>query len=87
MHTCWSSVRSSSDSAPAGLVSSLVVGDDVISSAGIYGTITALDEQVAVLRVADGVEIRLARATIARRVGLVEGDPDGPDPDLTDDGQ
>jgi preprotein translocase subunit YajC len=50
------------------LVSSLVVGDEVISSAGIYGTITGIDDQTAVLRVADGVEIRIARAAIARRL-------------------
>jgi len=64
------------------LVSSLAMGDEVISSGGIYGTITGLDDQVVVLRVADGVEIRLARPAIARRVGPTVDDPpdaDGPD--------
>lgn len=57
------------------LVSSLVVGDEVISSSGIYGTITGLDPSVAVLQVADGVEIRIARPAIARRIEPVEPDP------------
>src|SRR4051812_28853021 len=49
------------------VVASLEVGDDVLSSAGIYGCIKALDDEVAVLEVAPGVEIRVARGAIARR--------------------
>lgn len=61
------------------LVASLAVGDEVISSAGIYGIITALDDQTAVLLVADGVEIRIARGAVARRAPTDEtAGSDGP---------
>lgn len=50
------------------LVASLQVGEEVISSAGIFGTITALTDEVATLAVADGVQIRVARPAIARRI-------------------
>jgi len=58
------------------VVSSLVVGEDVMSTAGIIGRITALDDDVATLEVAPGVEIRMARLAIARRMPL---EPDAGD--------
>ena len=54
--------------AQAKLVGQLSVGDEVISSAGIFGCITALTDDVATLLVAPGVELRVARAAIAQRV-------------------
>ncbi len=59
------------------LVSSLEVGDEVVSSGGIYGRIVALGDEVVTLDVADGVHIRLARAAIGRRVA--EDPPAGPE--------
>jgi preprotein translocase subunit YajC len=50
------------------LVSSLQVGDEVVSSAGMYGRIVQLGDEVITLDVADGVHIRLARAAIGRRI-------------------
>ena len=49
------------------LVAALEVGDEVVSSAGIYGRIVALTDEIAMLEVADGVELRIARGAIARR--------------------
>lgn len=49
------------------LVVSLVVGDDVITNAGIFGTIVGLDDSVVRLEIAPGVTIRVARAAVARR--------------------
>jgi preprotein translocase subunit YajC len=49
------------------LVAALEVGDEVITSAGIYGTITALEENLVHLRVADDVVVRVARLAIGRR--------------------
>jgi len=57
------------------LVGQLAVGDEVISSAGIFGRITALTDDVATLLVAPGVELRVARGAIASRVAI-EGAPD-----------
>jgi len=54
------------------MVRSLQVGDDVITSAGIYGTIVDLDDETASLEVADGVEIRIARMAVGRRLSTDE---------------
>jgi preprotein translocase subunit YajC len=50
------------------MVRSLEVGDDILTSAGIYGTIVALDDEIATLEVADGVNLRIARMAIGRRL-------------------
>jgi preprotein translocase subunit YajC len=59
------------------LVASLRVGDEVVTSGGIYGTIRGLDDGTVDLEVASGVVLRVARGAIAQRVG--------PDPHPLDD--
>ena len=54
------------------LVAALEEGDEVVSSAGIYGRITSLTDEIAILEVADGVELRIARGAIARRLSQDE---------------
>jgi len=49
-------------------VDSLKRGDKVITSSGIYGTITKIEEKVAHLEIADGVNIRILKNNIATRV-------------------
>lgn len=62
------------------LVSSLEPGDEIITSGGILGTITALDDETIDLEVAPSVVIRVARGAIARRVVAVdETSPDSGD--------
>jgi preprotein translocase subunit YajC len=41
-------------------------GDKVITTAGIYGTINGLDGETIILKIADNVKIRIARAAIAQ---------------------
>jgi preprotein translocase subunit YajC len=61
------------------LMASLEVGDDVMTTGGIYGEITLIDGEVLLVQVADGVELRISRAAIAE---LVEyEDPDAADED------
>jgi preprotein translocase subunit YajC len=63
------------------LVAALQVGDEVVSSSGIYGRITDLTDDIAMLEVADGIELRLARGAIARRLtdgGFEDADDDDP---------
>jgi preprotein translocase subunit YajC len=50
------------------LVASLVEDDQVILSAGIFGRITALGAEELLLEVAPGVELRVARQAVLRRV-------------------
>jgi preprotein translocase subunit YajC len=67
------------------LVSSLDVGDDVITTSGMYGTITELDDQSVMLAVSDGVELRMVRQAIMRKVEEGIDEPAGDD-DLGEDG-
>ena len=50
------------------LVSRLEVGDEVMTTSGILGTITAMDDEVLHLEVAPGIRLRIVRAAIARRM-------------------
>lgn len=50
------------------LVGSLEVGDDVLTSSGIYGTIVGIDhddDQVLEVEVADGLVLRMARGAVS----------------------
>ncbi len=58
------------------LVSALEVGDDVVTSGGIYGQVTAIDGDVLRLEVAEGVELLLAREAIAELVEYASPDDD-----------
>jgi preprotein translocase subunit YajC len=49
-------------------VASLQVGDEVVTSGGIYGTIRGLDDGTVDLEVASGVKLRVARGAIAQRI-------------------
>lgn len=57
------------------LISSIGVGDRVITIGGIHGTVETLDDATMRLEVAPGMSITMARSAIARRVF----DADGPD--------
>jgi preprotein translocase subunit YajC len=50
--------------------SAIEVGDEIVTTAGIYGTITEIDDDYGIvsLEVAPGTEIRVARAAIATRL-------------------
>lgn len=48
------------------LMNSLRSGDDVMTSSGIYGTISEVEEDTVLLEVAEDVEIRVAKSAIAR---------------------
>ncbi len=51
--------------AHAKLLTELKKGDRVITNGGLYGEIAALEEKTLILRVADGVRIKVARSAIA----------------------
>lgn len=50
------------------LVASLQVGDEVVTTGGIYGTIRGLDNGTLDLEVTPDVVLRVARGAIAQRV-------------------
>lgn len=49
------------------LQASLNVGDEVVTTSGLYGTITALDDAVATLDVGNGMLVRFDRRAIGMR--------------------
>jgi preprotein translocase subunit YajC len=64
------------------LVATLRVGDEVVTSGGIFGTIQDLKDETVELEVSPGIVLRVARGAIAQRVGPVEEEPTG---DVGDD--
>ncbi len=50
------------------LLDSLKRGDEVLTSAGILGTVADMEEKVVTLEVARNVKIRVLRSTVARKV-------------------
>jgi preprotein translocase subunit YajC len=57
----------------AALQSSLGVGDEIVTNSGLYGFITAVENDVFWVEVDDDVQIRIARAAIQGRVSAVSG--------------
>ena len=47
------------------MLNSLEVGKEIVTAGGLYGTITALEDDEARVRIADGVEVRVAKRAIA----------------------
>jgi preprotein translocase subunit YajC len=54
------------------LVSELDEGDEVVLTAGIYGRITGLGPEEMSLEVAPGIEMRVARQAVLRRIETAE---------------
>ncbi len=49
------------------LVNSLTVGDSVVTTSGIYGTVRGTNDDVVTLEIADNVVVRIAKGAIARK--------------------
>lgn len=62
------------------LMKSLRVGDEVMTSAGIYGTISEVEEDTILLEVAEDVDIRVAKSAIVK-VFTPHGEEAGEDAD------
>jgi preprotein translocase subunit YajC len=59
----------------AELQSALEVGDEVIISAGIFGTVVAIDDDQVRLEIAQGTVITVARQVVVRRAPDAEQGP------------
>jgi preprotein translocase subunit YajC len=66
----------------AALQSSIDVGDEVMTTSGVYGFVTLLDGDIAWLEIDDNVQIRIARQALQRKVDTSQGETAVP----TDDG-
>jgi preprotein translocase subunit YajC len=50
------------------LLAALEVGDAVMTSSGIYGIVTEIDADIMFLEVAEGIELKMSRASVIRRI-------------------
>ena len=64
--------------------SRLVVGDVVVTTSGIYGTIVAFDDDTAEIEIAQGTTVKIVRRAIGRRLADSDPDADMPDADMPD---
>jgi preprotein translocase subunit YajC len=51
------------------LVGSLEVGQEIVTAGGLYGIVTAVEEDEIRLRIADDVEVRVAKRAVAGVIG------------------
>lgn len=61
------------------LLGSLEEGDEVMTNSGIYGFIAAVDGEVLWIEVSEGVELKLAKSSIASKIVVAVDDDDGED--------
>jgi preprotein translocase subunit YajC len=57
------------------LVRETEVGDEVMTSSGIYGIVTELEDDTLLIEVAEGIEMRMARGAVARILTKGVGTP------------
>lgn len=50
------------------LLTSLVEGDEVLTNAGVYGFVAAVEDEVVWLEVAEGTELKISKSSVASRV-------------------
>ena len=69
------------------LINAVEVGEDIITTSGIYGTVTALDDEQGTVdvEIAPGVEVRMLRAGIGRLAVPDDASYDDEDEDHDED--
>lgn len=63
------------------LLQSLEVGKEIVTAGGLYGTVTAVDEDEVRVRIAEGVEVRIAKRAVAGVVSDEENHEEEPEED------
>jgi preprotein translocase subunit YajC len=63
------------------LLESIGVGKEIVTAGGLYGTVTAIEDDEVRLEIADGVEVRVAKRAVAGVVSEDENDPEEPQPE------
>jgi preprotein translocase subunit YajC len=61
------------------LTRSIQEGDEVVTTSGLYGYVTAIENDVIWLEIAEGVDIRIVRAAVSRKVESSGSAPAGSD--------
>ena len=63
------------------LLQSIGVGKEIVTAGGLYGTVTAVEDDEVRVQIADGVEVRVAKRAVAGVVSEDENDPEEPQPE------
>ena len=63
------------------LIESIGVGKEIVTAGGLYGTVTAIEDDEVRVEIADGVEVRVAKRAVAGVVSEDENDPEEPQPE------
>ena len=65
----------------AELVSSISVGDEVVTIGGMYGTVRAIGDDEIQLEVSSGTTVKFVKSAVSRRLteDLVQSDDEAPD--------
>ena len=58
------------------LIESVDVGDEVMTIGGVYGTVRGMDDEAFTVEVAPGVDLRIVRSAIARKLVYDEEEED-----------
>ena len=61
--------------------SAIEIGDEVMTTSGVYGFVTGFEGDIAWLEIDDNVQIRIARQAIQRKVDTAKGETAVPDDD------
>jgi len=67
------------------MISTLAVGDEVVTAGGVYGLITAIDEDVLTVEIAPDITVRVARGAITGVMNSEQKDNDAEPPIAPDD--
>ena len=57
------------------LMAALKTGDRIVTVSGIYGTVASIDADTVMLRIAEGVEIEIARGAVSQIVDSFSAGP------------
>jgi preprotein translocase subunit YajC len=63
------------------LLAAIGVGKEIVTAGGLYGTVTAIEDDEVRVEIADGVEVRVAKRAVAGVVSEDENDPEEPQPE------
>ena len=63
------------------LLESIGVGKEIVTAGGLYGTVTAIEDDEVRVEIADGIEVRVAKRAVAGVVSEDENDPEEPQPE------
>jgi preprotein translocase subunit YajC len=68
------------------LLNAVEVGDEIVTSGGVYGTVLAIEDETLDVEIAQGVVVKVARGAVAARI-TAGTDDDADDAADADDGE